>query len=197
MKIEKILPGLLLVYSVFILNGCCNPEIIGNVPNTLQPQQTNNWCWAATTQMLAQNAGISVNQCDLANHRFSKSNCCDPQVEGRSCPKTNDCNSPGSLELDFVGLKFTQTTTPRTWEEMRSQIYCAKKPMGYSYGTPGVTGHVLVVKGYVTVGGTNYLVLNDPSSPCEGEERLITYEEYVDPAGSRIHRKTTYDIAKK
>jgi len=63
--------GILLL--AFISAGCCNPEISGNVPNTLRPQQTNNWCWAATTQMLAQHLDIYVNQCDLANHRFGRS----------------------------------------------------------------------------------------------------------------------------
>ena len=45
--------------------------------------------------------------------------------------------------------------------------------MGYAYGTPGVVGHVVVVKGYITVAGTNYVVLNDPWAPCEGTERLL------------------------
>ena len=48
--------GILLIS--FYLTGCCDPEIAGNVPNTLRAQQTNNWCWAATTQMLAQHVGI-------------------------------------------------------------------------------------------------------------------------------------------
>lgn len=69
--------------------------------------------------------------------------------------------------------------------------------MGYAYGTPGVVGHVLVIKGYVTVGGTNYLVLNDPWSPCNGSERLITYNEYADPSGTATHWDTFYNLAKK
>ena len=187
----------LLVACVLFISGCCDPEISGNVANTLRPQETNNWCWAATTQMLSQHLGISVNQCDLANHRFGKTNCCNFQNEGQSCPKTNDCNTPGWLELDFAGVKFEETGTARTWEEMRSQLYCAKKPMGYAYGTPGVVGHVLVVKGYITLGGTNYLILNDPWLPCSGEERIITYAEYADPAGTSTHWNTWYNIEKK
>lgn len=177
--------------------GCCSPEVVGSVPNTLRDQETNNWCWAATTQMLADHFGITVKQCDLANHRFGKTNCCNPQNDGSSCPKTNDCNSPGWLELDFAGLTFSETTTALSWTNLKKQIYCKKKPMGYAYGTPNVVGHVLVVKGYITVGGTDYVILNDPWSPCVGEERLITYAEYVDPAGSKTHWRTWYDLAKK
>lgn len=196
-KLKKITTVIIvgLAFMLF-LNGCCKPEIIGNVPNVLRPQETNNWCWAATTQMLAQHFGISVTQCDLANHRFGKNNCCNYQTEGKPCPKTADCNNPGWLELDFVGLKFSESTSPLSFATLKSQIFCAKKPMAYAYGGTGV-GHVLVIKGYVTVGGTNYLVLNDPWAPCVGSERLITYEEYADPAGSATHWDTFYNVAKK
>jgi Peptidase_C39 like family len=198
MKRKIILMQLLfLIAAVIYLNGCCNPEIIGNVPNTLRPQETNNWCWAAVTQMLAQHVGISVNQCDLANHRFGKTNCCNNQNSNSSCPKTDDCNTPGWPELDFAGVKFNESATALSWDDVQKQIFCSKKPMGYAYGTDGVVGHVVLIKGYVTVAGTDYVVLNDPWSPCNGAERLITYAEYVDPAGSSTHWDTWYNIEKK
>lgn len=68
--------------------------------------------------------------------------------------------------------------------------------MGYAYGGT-VIGHVLVIKGYVIVRSTNYLVLNDPWAPCVGAERLITYEEYADPAGDVTHWRTFFNIEKK
>src|SRR5437879_13904956 len=66
------------------LSGCCRPEIIGSVPNALRPQETDNWGWAATTQMLAEYLGLSITQCALANHRFNKTNCCNEQTSGTS-----------------------------------------------------------------------------------------------------------------
>ena len=194
---RKILSAVVSLLTVFYFTSCCHPEIIGSVANTLHPQETNNWCWAATTQMLAGHFGISVTQCDLANHRFGKTNCCNPQNEGSSCPKTDDCNEPGWPELDFAGLKFKESSSALSWDAVQKQIYCSKKPMGYAYGTPGVVGHVLVIKGYITVAGTDYVVLNDPWSPCSGQERLITYAEYADPAGSSTHWDTFYDLEKK
>jgi hypothetical protein len=188
--------GGLLLLAVFIA-GCCNPEVSGNVPNTLRPQQTNNWCWAAVTQMLAQHVNISVTQCDLANHRFGRTDCCNNKNEGSDCPKIDACNKPGWLELDFAGVSFDESSAARTWAELRSQLYCSKKPMGYAYGTPGVVGHVVVIKGYITLGGANYVILNDPWSPCTGAERVITYDEYADPAGSSTHWNTWYNIAQK
>lgn len=186
-----------IIISSFLMTGCCTPEVVGSVQNTLRDQETNNWCWAATTQMLAEHFDISVKQCDLANHRFGETDCCDPENEGSSCPKNSDCNRPGWLELDHVGLNFSETNTALSWKDLKKQIYCKKKPMGYAYGTPGVVGHVLVVKGYITVGGTDYVILNDPWSPCVGEERLITYAQYNDPAGSSTHWSTFYDLSKK
>lgn len=186
--------GGLVAVLLFLLTGCCNPEVIGSVANTLRAQETANWCWAATTQMLAQHFGISAQQCDLANHRFEMENCCDPETEGTPCPKTDDCNMPGWLELEHVGLDFEETTDARSWSQMRSQIYCRRKPMGYAYGTPGVVGHVVVIKGYVTVGGTDYVVLNDPWAPCAGNERLLTYADYADPPGTATHWRTWYDL---
>lgn len=183
---------------LFLLQGCCTAsDVVGSVNNTLRPQETNNWCWAATTQMMAQNELITVKQCDLANHRFGKTNCCDHENEGQPCPKTEDCNDPGWLELDYAGVKFTETGTPLTWAKLKKSIYCKKDVLGFAYGTPGVVGHVVAVKGYVKVGETNYVVLNDPWPPCEGSERLITYEEYTDPAGTSTHWSTWYDISKK
>jgi len=147
--------------------------------------------------MLAEHLGLSVTQCALANHRFGRTDCCDPQTAGTTCPKTNNCNMPGWVDLDFAGAKSDESGTALSWADLQKQIYCAKKPMGFAYGTPGVVGHVLVIKGYVTVAGTDYVVLNDPWSPCTGAERLITYAEYVDPAGTATHWNTWYNIAKK
>lgn len=198
MKPLRALITMISLAFIVILQGCtCEPEIIGSVPNTLRPQETNNWCWAATTQMLAEHVGITVKQCDLANHRFGKTNCCGEQTAGTPCPKTNDCNTPGWPELDFAGVKFSESGTALSWSDIQKQIYCSKKPMGYAYGTPGVVGHVVVIKGYVTAGGTNYVVLNDPWAPCAGNERLLSYADYSDPPGASTHWNTWYNIEKK
>ena len=187
----------LLTFLQLLSFQCCKPEIIGSVPNNLRAQETNNWCWAAVTQMLAEHTGNNLQQCDLANHRFNKTNCCDPETPGTTCPKTSDCNTPGWLELDFAGLTAGSTGSAMSFEDIQEEIYCDKAPLAYAYGTPGVVGHVVVIKGYITIGGTDYVVLNDPWAPCSGSERLITYDQYADPAGSATHRYTWFDIETK
>lgn len=187
-----------LALLLVILQGCCTPsKIVGSVNNPLRPQETNNWCWAAVTQMIAENEGKIVTQCDLANHRFGKNNCCDFQNNGQSCPKTNDCNTPGWLELDYAGLKFNESATALSWDKLKKNIACSKNVLGYAYGTSGVVGHVVAVKGYMVLNGTNYVVLNDPWAPCAGQERVITYDQYVDPAGTATHWNTWFDVSKK
>lgn len=188
-----VVTGIVLLF----LSACCKPDLTGNVASTLRPQETNNWCWAATTQMLAQHLGVSITQCSLANQRFGRTDCCNPQNTGSPCPKTNACNSPGWIMLDAAGFKSDESGTALSWENVRKQIYCSKKPMAWAYGTSGVVGHVVIIKGYLTLEGTNYVVLNDPWGPCMGQERIITYAEYVDPTGTSTHWTTWYNIAKK
>lgn len=197
MKIEKVWIIKSLLILAF-LQSCCTPSnLMGSVSNTLRPQETNNWCWAATTQMIAENEGIFVSQCDLANHRFGETNCCDFETDGVSCPKTSDCNRPGWLELDFAGVNFSESNSALSWDALKKQIYCNKNALGFAYGTPGVVGHVVVVRGYLTIDGTDYVVLNDPWAPCVGSERLITYDDYVNPSGTATHWRTWYNTTKK
>ena len=95
--------------ALLLISSCCKPEVSGNVANTLKPQETNNWCWAATTQMLAAHQGVTVTQCSLANQRFGRTDCCNPQNDNASCPKTNNCNMPGWLMLTECGLSYSET----------------------------------------------------------------------------------------
>lgn len=198
MSIKKLsLSVVLLLAAVYILGCPCEPEIIGSVRNVLRPQQTNNWCWASVTQMLAQHVGSYVIQCDLANHQFGRTDCCTNQNANSDCPKTDACNMPAWPILDYAGVKFDESSSARTWAQLQDEIYCEENPMGYAYGTPNVVGHVVVIKGYITVAGTNYVVLNDPWAPCNGQERLITYNQYANPAGTATHWNTWFDIEKK
>src|ERR1700687_785173 len=91
-NMKKSVPLLvLLLATAFLMAGCCKPnDSLGSQPVTLRPQETNNWCWAATTQMITEFLGHGKNQCDLANLRFGRTDCCTG-----ACPKTPACNMPG------------------------------------------------------------------------------------------------------
>ena len=162
--------------------------------------------------MLGEHLGIQITQCKLANMRWGGQNefeadCWTEQTRGTPCPKTNDCDLPSQMNLNVIDAQASQSSTALSWSNLKSQIACAGKPMAYSYGTKGAVGHIVVIKGYTVLPGlaavrgtggmVSYLVLNDPAPACTGQQRLITYSEYADPAGSATHWLTYYDIARQ
>jgi len=169
--------GVALVSASFlVLSGCsCTPNAtLGSVSVTLRPQETNNWCWAATTQMVVEFLGHGRTQCELANQRFGRTDCCTS-----GCPKNAACNMPGWTMFDESGFNSTASGTPLSWDQIKTELFCRKRPMSYAYGPKtGGVGHVVVVSGYVEVAGIRYISLNDPWNPCVGTNRLLTYDEY-------------------
>ncbi|MBI5042523.1 MAG: hypothetical protein HZC10_01535 [Nitrospirae bacterium] len=157
--------SLFLVFSSFLIGmvGCtCKPAVIGSLPVTLHPQETQNWCWAASGQMVMDYLGHNVSQCTEANNRFGR------------------------------------TSAPLTWDQLREQIsnesYCKKKPFAFSWGWLGGGGHMMVAKGYLTLAGTNYVVIMDPWAPCVGDERIITYDFYNADPTDHTHWDDYYDV---
>lgn len=185
----------------FSLTNCCDcPGDCTNLSSIsvpIKPQETNNWCWIACTQMVHSYFGHSITQCDLANTRLGRTDCCNSNDDG-TCRKTDNCNTPGNTKATIESLNYTvtQSTTPLAWDVLRKQIYCSKKPMVFGDGAAnGGVGHVRVIYGYVEADGTRWVSLSDPWSPCMGSDDLISYETYSNTsAPGRVHRKTLYNI---
>jgi hypothetical protein len=61
----------------------------------------------------------------------------------------------------------------------------------------------MVVKGYFTVNGVQWVDVNDPepytdlNTPTGGTETLMTYADYVSRAGDRTHWNDYYNITYK
>ena len=170
--------------------GCCTPDPVGGtVAVTLRPQETNNWCWAATTQMICEYFGHATSQCALANQRFGRTDCCEGD-----CPKNPACNMPGWTMFASCGLINEATSAPLSWMDLKCEIDCDSTPMSYAYGPKsGGVGHVLVISGYARIAGVNYVRLTDPWGPCNGSTRWITYDEYSN-SGSTDHWQTSYNF---
>lgn len=194
---NKPFSGLLGLLALAILAaGCCDPSLVGSATVPLRPQETNNWCWAAVTEMVAESFSIPVNQCDLANQRFGERSCCTPE-ERDGCPKNDECNRPGWTMFDEVGVAFGETTEPLSWESIRKQIACLQRPLAYAYGpTGGGVGHVVVIYGYAELAGQRYLYIKDPWGPCNGNDYALTYETYAS-GSSRVHWRTWHTFFKK
>jgi hypothetical protein len=187
---------IVVLYGVFlgVSTGCCNPGLIGSQPVTTAGQQTGMWCWAASGQMTMNfiNSSSNVTQCDEANKRFGRTDCCNN-------PVPSACVQGGWPE--YEKYSFTAKTTsdaPLSWDDLKEQIYCARKPFAFSWHWPGGGGHMMVAVGYITLNGTNYVVVNDPLPVGAGSQWVNTYEYYVGSSAlGHTHWNDYYDITYK
>lgn len=185
----ELLFGSLLAASVFIA-GCCKPAVIGSQAVTLRPQETSMWCWAASGEMIMDFLGHDVSQCDQANKRFGHTDCCNS-------PVPSACINGGWPEFDKYNFEFKTTSdAPLSWDQVKDQIYCKKKPFAFSWHWSGGGGHMMVVIGYVTIDGTDYVTINDPWPPNMGDQSVKTYAAYVSGSGY-THWNDYYDITYK
>jgi Papain-like cysteine protease AvrRpt2 len=177
---------LLLCYS-----SCCTPnKLISSLPVTLSPQETSMWCWAASGKMCMDFLGGNVSQCDEANKRFGRTDCCNSTVPSA-------CIDGGWPE--FEKYNFTASVTDDaalSWKNVKKQIDCKHKPIAFSWHWTGDGGHMMVITGYVVINNTNWVTINDPWEPNIGNQRAITYDEYVSGA-DHTHWNDYYDITKK
>ena len=148
------------------------------------------WCWAASGQMCMQFFGVTVEQCDEANKRFGRTDCCNN-------PVPNDCINGGWPEFDKYGFTFSTTSdAPLTWAQVQDQIYCKGKPFAFSWHWTGGGGHMMVAHGYVTIDGVNYVSVDNPLPVGQGDEYTRTYDDYVSGT-DHTHWNDYYDITKK
>lgn len=198
MKMSKILLFLLVTGGIFVMPGCRKPNAtVGSQPVALRPQETDNWCWAATTQMITEFLGHGRTQCDLANQRFSRTDCCNDEPNDPTCRKTNNCNMPGWTMFNESNFDATPSATPLPWDSIKNQIDSAKKPMSYAYAPKsGGVGHVVVINGYSEAAGIRWVTIVDPWDPCGGATSSIPYEEYSNSGGTD-HLQTNYNITWK
>ncbi len=207
--LKKLKPVLFLLsfFGLLIgMTGCCIPKLTTSLNVTLHPQETVNWCWAASGQMVMDYLGHNVSQCTQANNRFNRTDCCNidlcpsptepPQYQGLNCI---NCACPGWPEFDKYGFTFKMTNySPLTWDKLREQLsnqtYCKKKPFAFSWGWLGGGGHMMVAKGYITLLGFNYVAILDPWAPCIGDERIITYDLYNADPKDHTHWRDYYDV---
>lgn len=191
-------------FAALLTVGCC-PKSVQRLDVTLHPQETSRWCWAASGQMVMDYLGHDVSQCIQANNRFNRNDCCTidlcPLPTEAAPPDTDpcDCVCGGWPEFNKYGFTFNTTNdAPLGWDQLKKQISegpspCKGRPFCFSWHHAGIGGHMMVVKGYFSLAGTNYVVILDPWSPCIGDERILTYDTYVSPP-NKTHWNDYYDI---
>jgi len=161
----------------------------------LVAQETPMWCWAASAQMTMAFLGASVNQCDQANKRFGRTDCCSLT----RCPPTNttgDCVKGGWPEYSKWGFSSKNTSSRAlTYNELATE-FNANRPVAFSWAWVGGGGHMMVARGVRVTGGVQYVAIRDPWPPCSGTDNLISYAEYVQRAGVHTHWDDYYAITR-
>ena len=72
-----------------------------SLPVPLIPQQTNEWCWAASGQMIMNYLGATaVNQCQQANNELGRTDCC-------MSPTPSACVKCGYTQFDKYNFNTT------------------------------------------------------------------------------------------
>lgn len=189
------------LYSVVITTAsCCKPGPRVSLPVTLHPQETRMWCWAASGQMVMDYLGNNVSQCVQANNRFGRNDC--PCSQCTNPINNPPCVSGGWPEFGKYGFEFMRTSNaPLPWaalkKELSTKTRCGRTPVAFSWHWNGGGGHMMVVVGYQTVGGTNYVKILDPWGPCAGDDRIITYDYYVSSPPHHTHWDDFYAIRTK
>jgi len=184
-----------LLLLILLFSACCTPSLVATVDVPTLPQQASNWCWAASGQMTMRYFGHDVSQCTEANNRFGLATCCQNN--------SGNCNNGGWPEYEKYGFAADQTSdTALTWSQVQSQIYCAKKPVAFSWHWSGGGGHMMVLKGYLVINNVKYVDVNDPEpytnlqTPTGGTETIMTYDNYVSATG-HTHWNDYYNITYK
>jgi hypothetical protein len=182
------------IVLAFSLGACaCTPPTQKLLAVTLHPQETNMWCWAASGQMVMDFLGHNVAQGVEANNEFGRTDC-------TNSPVPSSCVNGGWPEFDKYGFTFSRTSnTALTWDQVRNEIGCSNKPFAFSWHWSGGGGHMMVAIGYKTVGGINYVEVNDPWPPnvgTSGGAAIQTYSYFVSASG-HTHWDDFYNVTYK
>jgi hypothetical protein len=161
--------------STFLLAACCDPPLIGSVNVPITGQQTNLWCWAASGQMVMNfvRPASNVTQGDEANRRLGRTDCLNSPIPA-ACVRT------GWPEFEKYDFAFQRTSNAAlSWNDLRKEIGCARRPFAFSWAWNNGGGHMMVVVGYAAIGDQRFVSINDPLPVDEGSQRVIPYDEYV------------------
>ena len=189
--------------------------------------RANNWCWAASGQMIMEMLGEPAGrtcQCRQAEQVLGVEGCC---VTDSSCLPAEElparCDRPrwpAFVEKPEL-YGFGYATTCDGLPERQNDSACASKALGWSAltaevcaGRPVIAslrprgsarGHTVVVKGFSTRPGRRVLVV-DPAKlcpagrDCEGEldeSFWMSYDEYAAGWDGMVHWVDFYGIKRK
>ncbi|MBN1210358.1 MAG: C39 family peptidase [Myxococcaceae bacterium] len=157
-----------------------------DLPVPLLGQETNQWCWAASGQMIMKYLGATrVTQCDEANKRLGRADCCNS-------PTPTACIEPGWPEFSKYGFSSSTKDGALSWTSLVNEID-NNRPVAFSWGWTGGGGHMMVATGYGVLRTGNFVYVNNPWPVDTGAAELISYSEYVS-GSDHVHWDDIYNI---
>jgi len=134
--------------------------VAGILPVPVLFQTQNQWCWAASSQMILSYYGTITAQCTMANYCFGLSYCC-------ASPSSSSCNQPNwiygygkdmaEVLSHYGGISGSGYEKALGWSTLVSEINGGHPfVIGFSWTEGG--GHALVGRGY----SGSYGYYNDP-----------------------------------
>ena len=175
-------------------------------------QQNEALCWAACGQIIMNYLGHNVDQCaqvDDANKRNNRiTDYCHHLGEG-------DCAVGGWPHFEDFGFTVSSNQAAMSWDKVREQIYCKRKPFAWSWcfvpckpdDLEHNIGHMFVVYGYdTTTNGLRRLLVYNTEPACSNSSSAtpstltFPYDQYAngqpDASGQRqnVHWLDLYDI---
>lgn len=191
------------------------------------PGRADNWCWAATGQMIMEMLGeepARACQCRQAEQVLGVSGCCaDPSSCAPADTVPTRCDQPRwpAFVEKPDRYSFGYATTCDALPDRQDDDACDSKPLGWRQltgelcaGRPVIAslrprgsarGHTIVVKGFSTRPRRRVLVV-DPSKLCPADRNCegeldegfwLSYDEYVAGWDGMVHWVDFYGIRKK
>ena len=155
-------------------------EKIIDVPQIAQEQ--TNWCWAACIEMVLRyyDKG-AVQQCELANELFGRSDCC-------SEPSSPGCNKP--CEIEEISTLYSHRNIQSqfvdenvSFSTLQSEIDADRPIEIVFYQRKEKRGHLVIVRGWHTTDAEEFVHVNDPKDNSNDVARIVAYSELLEAYG--------------
>jgi hypothetical protein len=131
--------------------GNCKPDPSYDLSVSLLPQEKDNWCWAAVSEMLMANApgGKDIPQCTQASTAWQNPQCCPSN--NPSFPGTCDRQYPLSNALGNFG--YDSVNGGGSWnalspDAMKQELFCKHRLIAVTWKNDAGSLHDMIVYGY-------------------------------------------------
>lgn len=186
---------------VYAFYARCTPPGSEMLNVKLYPQETNQWCWAAIGQTTMRYVGnVDITQCRQANNRLARNDCCQT-------PTPAGCVLGGGPEYPKYGFSHKEPGA-LGWPDLRRQLANGGpfrgRPFGFSWIwlapdasgklTPSGGGHMMVAIGYVSSKAGDFVEVQDPWPPNQGDHRFDLYSFWRQDPADHVHARDYVDI---